>query len=262
MSIPLVTVKNVSQTFKLGAEEIHVLKDVEFTLNDDSFNIVYGPSGSGKSTLLNILTGLQKPTTGSVNFGGDNPYELKPNELARFRANKIGFMYQQNFWVKGLNVLENISLPLHFLGYNRKKAYPIAIQSLERVGMGDYAKKYPLFLSGGEQQRIALARALVNDPLFIITDEPTGSLDSMNGDMIMDLLKKCRDESHRTIILVTHNMEYLPLADKLLHIHDGTLQNIDNDDVVKVTKDLMNDMTNRLSQLIAKQGVRRSREQG
>lgn len=250
-NVVLIDVKNISQSFTVGDETIPVLKDINFTVSDNTFNIIYGPSGSGKSTLLNILTGLQKPTSGEVNFGGENPYEFRPNDLARFRANKIGFMYQQNFWVKGLNVLDNVSLPLHFLGYDRRKAHPLAMMSLERINMGSYAKKFPLFLSGGEQQRIALARALVNDPLFIITDEPTGSLDSTNGDMIMQLLKDCRDQFRRTIILVTHNMEYLPLADRLIHIQDGTVQNIGQEDIVNTTKSLMKNMHDRVEKLLA-----------
>lgn len=250
----LIEAKNVFQSFIVGGEKIEVLKDVNFNITDNTFNIVYGPSGSGKSTLLNILTGLQKPTTGKITFGGEDVYNFRPNDLAHFRANKIGFVYQQNFWVKSLNVLENVSLPLYFLGYSKSRATPMAIHALERVEMESYAKKHPLFLSGGEQQRIAMARALVNDPLFIIADEPTGSLDSKNGDKIMNLLSNAQSEFKRTIILVTHNMEYLPLADHLLHIEDGQVQDMQSGNIKETTDNLMDQLRSRIDTLLEKKG--------
>jgi ABC-type lipoprotein export system ATPase subunit len=249
--VDLIKVENVSQSFQVGTETLNVLKTVNFNIADNTFNIIYGPSGSGKSTLLNILTGLQKPTSGLVTFENENVYNFKPNRLAQFRAHRVGFVYQQNFWVKSLNVIENVSLPLYFLGYNRKKALPLAQLALDRVEMGAYAKKKPLFLSGGEQQRIAMARALVNDPMFIIADEPTGNLDSTNGDKIMTLLQNARDEFKRTIILVTHNMEYLPLADHLIHIEDGFVNDMKNDDIAATTNQLMNDLKGRVDALLS-----------
>lgn len=249
--VDLIKVQNVSQSFQVGSETLNVLKTVNFNIADNTFNIIYGPSGSGKSTLLNILTGLQKPTSGLVTFENEDVYSFKPNKLAQFRAHRVGFVYQQNFWVKSLNVIENVSLPLYFLGYDRKKALPLAQLALDRVEMGSYAKKRPLFLSGGEQQRIAMARALVNDPMFIIADEPTGNLDSTNGDKIMSLLQNARDEFKRTIILVTHNMEYLPLADHLIHIEDGFVQDMKNDDIAATTNQLMSDLKGRVDALLA-----------
>ena len=250
----LIQAKDIYQSFIVGGEKIEVLKGISFNIKDNTFNIVYGPSGSGKSTLLNILTGLQKPTSGLITFNKEDVYNFKSNKLAQFRAHRIGFVYQQNFWVKSLNVLENISLPLYFLGYSRSRSAPLAMLALERVGMQSYAKKRPLFLSGGEQQRIAMARALVNDPLFIIADEPTGSLDSKNGDMIMNLLQNCRDEFRRTVILVTHNMEYLPLADHLIHIEDGQIEDMQNEDIEQTTKDLMDRLKGRIDNLLKSRG--------
>jgi len=245
----IVSLKNVDQSFVVGEEKIDVLHDISFDLQPNTFNIIYGPSGSGKSTLLNILSGLQRPSGGTVVFGGSRLYELSPNELAAFRANQIGIVYQQNYWVKSLSVLENVSIPMYFLGYSRANATKIAIQALEQVGMGAYTKKSPAMLSGGEQQRIAMARAIVNNPLFIIADEPTGSLDSKNGDMIMNLLQECQTTLKRTIILVTHNMEYLPLADKLLHIQDGHVVE-QRDDSIKATADeLLAQMKDRIDRL-------------
>jgi len=187
-----------------------------------------------------------------VDFEDKKVYELSPNDLAYFRANRIGIVYQQNFWVKSLNVIENISIPLYFLGYSRTMAAKKALTALEMVKMQDYAKKYPVLLSGGEQQRVAVARAIVNDPLFIIADEPTGSLDSAAGDMIMNLLYDAQVNSGRTIILVTHNMEYLPLADHLLHIQDGIVEQMVDENIQKATETLivgMKDRINRLAKL-------------
>ncbi len=245
----LVSLQDVNQSFTVGEEKIDVLHNVGFKLQPNTFNIIYGPSGSGKSTLLNILSGLQRPSSGEVVFGGVELYKMKSNELAAFRANQIGIVYQQNYWVKSLTVLENVSIPMYFLGYSRSNATKIAIQALEQVGMGAYTKKNPSMLSGGEQQRIAMARAIVNSPMFVIADEPTGSLDSKNGEMIMDLLQECQVILKRTIILVTHNMEYLPLADKLLHIQDGTVEEQQDDSIKATADELLEQMKIRIDRI-------------
>lgn len=245
----VISISKVSQSFKVGDENIQVLSDVNFKILENTFNILYGPSGSGKSTLLNILTGLQKPSQGSVTFNNRDIYNLIPNQLAHFRANDIGIMYQQNYWVKSLNVVENVSVPLYFLGYSRAKAQKIAQDTLNRFSMGEYSKKTPFLLSGGEQQRIALARAVVNDPLVIVADEPTGNLDSKNGDMIMGLLQNYQTELKRTIILVTHNLEYLPLADQLIHIQDGRVEEMLDGDIQETTNQLLGDMKARIDRL-------------
>lgn len=239
----------IKQDFKIGEETVSVLKQANFELLNNSFNIIYGQSGSGKSTMLNILTGLQRPSAGTVHFEGEDVYKLSANDLAYFRANRIGIVYQQNFWVKSLSVIENISLPLYFLGYSHSGAAKKAMEALERINMQDYAKKYPVMLSGGEQQRVAVARAIVNDPLFIIADEPTGSLDSASGDMIMNLLYEMQIKEGRTIILVTHNMEYLPYADHLLHVADGVIQGVSSQKISDVTDELIHKMKDRIMRL-------------
>ena len=245
----LIKATGLNQDFVVGKETIPVLKNVDFEITDNTFNIVYGQSGSGKSTLLNILTGLQRPTTGNISFNGEDIYSYDSDKLARFRASRIGIVYQQNYWVQSLNVVENVAMPLFFLGYDQALAKDLAMISLERVEMTKYAKQNPALLSGGEQQRISMARALVNDPLFIIADEPTGSLDSKNGDMIMDLLSKAYTDSLRTVILVTHNMEYLPLADHLLHIQDGEVQELKHNTIQATTNALMKEMKDRIDKL-------------
>jgi ABC-type lipoprotein export system ATPase subunit len=218
-----IDIEGVNQTFVVGEEIIDVLKDINLKINRNTFNIIYGQSGSGKSTLLNVLTGLQKPSSGKVYVNSRNLYELTPDELAHFRAHEIGIVYQQNFWVRSLNVVENVAVPLYFSGFSLTDAKKLAYESLNTVGMTGFANKYPYLLSGGEQQRVAVARALVNNPIFVIADEPTGSLDSSNGDLIMTILRRCQTEQGRTIILVSHNMEYIPLADHLMRIEDGRM---------------------------------------
>jgi ABC-type lipoprotein export system ATPase subunit len=249
----LIEIKDLEQTFSSGDETLHVIRDVTFALKKNSFNIIFGQSGSGKSTLLNVLSGLQKPSKGRVIFEGQELYSRTQDELARFRADTIGIVYQTNYWVKSLSVIENVSLPLYFLGYSRSSAEPMAMKALERVGMESYANRKPFFLSGGEQQRIAVARAIINSPRLIIADEPTGNLDTTNGDMVTKLLTDYIAEQNGTIIMVTHNLEYLPLADHLLHIQDGKVEDLESTNYQKMTKKLMDEMKERIDVLAAKQ---------
>lgn len=242
----LITAKNIEQTFKLGDSSIQVLHNSSFSLQKNTFNIIYGPSGSGKSTLLNVLSGIQSPSAGKVFYDGIDIYAMSGHERAFFRAKQIGVVYQQNYWVSSLNVIENVSMPLLFLGFSRRAALKLAMDALQRVDMATFSKKDPRLLSGGEQQRIAMARAIVSDPAYIIADEPTGNLDSKNGDMILSLLQSYNTDLHRTIILVTHDMEYLALADQLLHIEDGVCTSMASDDIKKTTDTLMKDMKNRI----------------
>jgi putative ABC transport system ATP-binding protein len=247
-----IEVKNLQQEFEVGNERTSVLNDMSFEILENSFTIIYGASGSGKSTLLNILSGLQKPTSGSVLFQGQDIYHLDRDKIANFRAKYLGIVYQTNYWVHSLNVIENVSLPLYFLGYSRQKAAKLAMLALERVDMQTFAKKYPFLLSGGEQQRVGLARALVNNPLFIIADEPTGSLDSKTGDMVMSVIDQANQEFQRTVILVTHNMEYLPLANKLLHIQDGTISTLDGKSIQETADELIEATRQRIHHLSEK----------
>lgn len=242
----LIEVKNLSQSFKVGDETIQSLKNVNATFEENTFNILYGASGSGKSTFLNAISGLQTPSQGSVVFQGQDIYQLSRDKLAHFRANRVGVIYQDNYWIKSLNVVENVAIPLSFLGYPRSIANKLAMQALERVNIAQYAKKIPYLLSLGEQQRVAAARAIVNNPLFVIADEPTGNLDSQNGDAIMGLLQKCIVDFKCTIILVTHNLEYLPLADSLLHIQDGEIQQLSSGDVQQSIDQLMGQVRSRI----------------
>lgn len=255
----LIIAEGVQQSFKVGDELINVINQCNFRIQGNSFNVVFGPSGSGKSTLLNIISGLQNPTKGTLFYQGKDLYKLSGNRLAQFRGNEIGIVYQSAFWVSSLNVIENVSVPLYFAGYSRAAANRLALNALQRVDMVTYAKKNPLVLSGGEQQRVSVARAIVNDPSLIIADEPTGSLDSRNGDMIMSLLQSFKRDLNRTVVLVTHNMEYLAMADHLLNIHDGIVEDLAEGDISNTTDKLVENMRERIDRF-AKLKVSKSQQ--
>ncbi|MDB5164183.1 MAG: transporter related [Candidatus Saccharibacteria bacterium] len=245
----MIQVSGLSQEFETDGETIRPLQQANFSILENTFNIIYGPSGSGKSTMLNILSGLQAPTAGTVMFEGQNIYKMSRDALAHFRAHRLGVVYQTSYWVHSLNVLENVAMPLYFLGYSRRKAAKLAMLALQRVGMERYAKKSPIFLSGGEQQRIGLARALATSPLYVIADEPTGNLDTENGDKVMNLLLNCQTEFRCTIILVTHNMEYVPLADHLIHIQDGLTEELQQATALQATEEIIRDLRQRVAAL-------------
>lgn len=219
----LISADNISKDFKIGKRIVSGIRQASFDVIDGSFVVIHGPSGSGKSTLLNIITGLEKPTTGAVTYQGKDIYGLNEQELAHFRASLMGIVHQSSYWVKSLNVLENVALPLFFMGYTKDNAEREARESLKRVGMDSYAGNNPALLSGGEQQRVSLARALVANPNYIVADEPTGNLDSQNGDAVLDLLDFFHKKLERTIILVTHNKDYLKYGTQILQIKDGVI---------------------------------------
>lgn len=238
-STPIISVQNVRQAFESPGGTIDVIREAHFDIPDGSFTIIYGPSGSGKSTLLNMLVGLESPSSGSVLYQNRDLYEMTIDERALSRANTMGIVHQSNYWVNSLNVLENVMLPLSFLGMKRSWARKMAHDSLIRVDMDKYANRMPINLSGGEQQRVAMARATVNNPTMIVADEPTGNLDSSNGSRIIELLQYFNYSLQRTVVLVTHNLEYLPVGDQLLTIEDGRTKSIVGQSIEEVSKEIL-----------------------
>ena len=219
----VIKIKNLGKTFesKDGKIKYNVLKDINLSIQTGDFCIIYGPSGSGKSTLLHHIIGLETPTTGEVIVRGTNVTKLSNEERAIFRSEKFGTVYQMWYWIKSLNVVENVAMPLLIKGMSKKEAIRKALRGLEDIGMNDYAKKYSAELSGGEQQKVLMARALVNNPWIIIADEPTGNLDTHSADQVMQMLQKLNVIHGRTIIMVTHNLIYLPMASKKIALKDG-----------------------------------------
>lgn len=246
----LFQIHNLSLEFEIGEQHVVAVNDANVAIPDQQITIIYGASGSGKSSLLNVISGLQTPSKGKLLYRGNNVYEQTSNELAYFRAHELGIVYQTNYWVKSLSVIENVALPLYFLGYSKIDAHKRAKAALERVEMPGYVNKMPVLLSGGEQQRIAMARAIISNPPVIIADEPTGNLDSNNGDKIIDLLRQLNKEEGKTVILVTHNMEYISMAHHLLEVQDGQVTEIRKENIAKTVKTMLGDAQKRITDLM------------
>lgn len=222
-----VKVENLNKSFKVIGGTVQILKDINFEINNYEFAIIHGPSGCGKSTLLHTILGLEKPTSGNVYVLGKDLYSrYSEDKMADFRKQHIGMVYQQAHWVKAINVIENVALPLALLGIGRMDRLQKAAQMLESVHMLDWAYYNPAELSSGQQQKVSLARALISDPQIIIADEPTGNLDYESGKNLMELLKKFSTQFQKTILMVTHDLEYLKLADKAIHLFDGQVKKV------------------------------------
>lgn len=230
MGEPIIKIRNVDKTFALPSGDVHVLHDISLEIQPQSFTIIYGPSGSGKTTLLNTLSCLEKPTNGTVTVVGQQVYDLTSDERAAFRSKELGMVYQSNYWVKSLSVLENVAMPLYVAGWDISMSKKKAFETLKQIHLEEFADYRPVLLSGGQQQRVSLARALVADPMIILADEPTGNLDTKAGDMVMDLLKTVQKDFGRTVVLITHNNDYIPYSEKQIHILDGRIApNDDNE---------------------------------
>ncbi len=219
----LVHVDGVVKNFQGPAGVIHVLKSVHLAVREGEFVGVRGPSGSGKSTLINMITGIDRPTSGSVRVAGKNIEKMSENELARFRGKHIGVIFQFFQLLPTLTVVENIMLPMDFCRVWKPKERPErAMMLLEQVGLADQAHKLPNTLSGGQQQRAAIARALANDPPLLMGDEPTGNLDSHTADLVFSLFEDLVKKG-KTFIVVTHDNELAQRMPRLVHVHDGVL---------------------------------------
>lgn len=250
----LITARNLNKKFATRSGIVEVLHDINFSVPRNSFTIIFGPSGSGKTTLMNILSGLEPPTDGYITINDQDIYKLDPDRRAHFRAKQMGIVHQTNYWVKSLNVLENVAMPLYLSGASKDEALKAARGTLEQVGMAQYAAYQPTVLSGGQQQRISMARALVAGNDIILADEPTGNLDSKAGQMIMDLLVACQKDLKRTVILVTHNIEYLPISDKQLYMLDGRVSEATRGQ--KMPSDILDSLKHQVESLTAMENDR------
>jgi putative ABC transport system ATP-binding protein len=215
----MIELTGVSKTVDSGGRPLTILHPLDYTIPSGQFVAVVGPSGSGKSTLLGLLAGLDSPTTGQIVIDGVDITSLSEDALARLRGEKIGFVFQFFHLVPSLTAFENVLVPMELAG--RRDAVTRAARLLEEVGLTGRGHHYPSQLSGGEQQRIAIARALANDPLIVFADEPTGNLDSVTGRHIMDLLLGVHRARRMTLVLVTHEAELAAIADTRLSLRDG-----------------------------------------
>lgn len=221
----IIQIENLNKSFGTGDAQVQILKNINLEINSGEYVIFFGPSGCGKSTLLNCLAGLERPDSGRVIIRGDDLSKLTKPELAKFRNKKIGIIFQQFNVIKSFSVIENIALPQAFGGISKKRRMKRAAHLLEMFGLEKLAKRIPTEVSGGQQQRIAIARALVNNPWIVIADEPTGNLDSKAAEEVMELIEKLNRQSKRTIIMVTHNPDHLKYAHKIYYLKDGAIIN-------------------------------------
>lgn len=220
-----IILKDVTKTYITTAGGITALNGANIQFKTGEFVAIVGKSGSGKSTLLNMISCIDRPTSGEIFYNETPLHELKESALTSWRGKNIGIVFQFFQLIPTLTVLENIMLPMDFCNtYPRAKRTHIAMKLLEKVSISEYANKLPIDLSGGQQQRAAIARALANDPPFIIADEPTGNLDSQNAESIIELFRDMTS-SGKTIIMVTHNNELAECADRIITIHDSNIIN-------------------------------------
>jgi len=227
---PLIHLKGVSKVFYTDEVETHALSGIHLAIGRGEYISIAGPSGCGKTTLLSMLGLLDTPTDGEYNLDGKNVAQLSASDRARVRNREIGFIFQAFNLIGDLTVYENVELPLTYRGMPSSERKERVQAALERVGMAHRTKHYPSQLSGGQQQRVAVARAIVGRPLILLADEPTGNLDSKNGEAVMDLLKELHADG-ATICMVTHDPRYARHAERTIHLFDGQI--VRDEDAVK-----------------------------
>lgn len=217
------SIRDLCKDYVLAGETVHALRDVSFDVPNGDFISIMGPSGSGKSTLLNLLGCLDRPSSGTFLLGGGDVAQMDDDELAETRALKIGFVFQSFNLLPGLSVLENIEVPLNYSGCLNAESRKRCLELAKMVGLESRLEHKPTQLSGGQQQRVAIARSLINNPQFVLADEPTGNLDSKTTNEILDLLTNLNNEG-RTIIIVTHESEVAERTKRSIVLHDGYIR--------------------------------------
>jgi putative ABC transport system ATP-binding protein len=222
----VIRVDNLQKSFRVGVQDIPVIKGVSFQIDTGDFAVIVGASGSGKSTLLHMILGLELPSAGAVYILENDIYKLgNEDDRSKFRKRHVGMVYQQPNWIKSITVIENIAFPLLLLGMDKVDAIMKASTLLLDLKLQNWAHYLPTELSGGQQQKIALARALITDPDIIIADEPTGNLDFESGQALMQQLLDLNNKG-KTILMVTHDLEYLKYAKTAIKVFDGTIAGI------------------------------------
>ena len=221
----LVGIEGVEKVFRRGAEDIHVLSELNLAVPNGEFLALMGPSGSGKSTLLNLIGGLDRPTKGTVRIAGNRIDELSDRQLAAWRAQNVGFVFQLYNLIPVLTAERNVELPLLLTSLSKSERRRHVATALAMVGLTQRATHYPRTLSGGEQQRVGIARGIVTDPTLLLCDEPTGDLDRRSGDEILNLLQALNREHRKTIIMVTHDPHAAARASRTVYLNKGQLTN-------------------------------------
>jgi len=220
---PVVLVEDVCKEYRRHDQVLPVLTNMNLELQTGDYTALMGPSGSGKSTLLNLIAGLDKPTSGHIYVCGEDLSQASHGELARWRARHVGFIFQMYNLIPVLTAYENVELPLTLTPLNRKQRKEQVKTALEIVGLADRMDHYPKQLSGGQEQRVSIARAIATDPTLIVGDEPTGDLDKKSGNEILELMNRLNEEFGKTIVMVTHDPKAAESAKRTLHLEDGRL---------------------------------------
>ena len=218
----LIEIKNVKKQYTSGDDVVEALKGVDISIEAGEFITIMGQSGSGKSTLLSVLGGMNHPSSGAVEMAGVRIYDLAGEKLADFRAENLGFVFQSFHLISYLTAVENVMLPLAIVKMSTAAKKSAARRALERVGLGNKLDRLPNQLSGGEQERVAIARAIVNNPHILLADEPTGNLDSKTSEEVMALFRELNDAG-QTVVMVTHNPENGAYSDRTINLKDGTV---------------------------------------
>lgn len=219
----VVKLSDVVKTYIMGDNEVHALRGVSFEIGQGEFISIMGPSGSGKSTCMNMIGCLDRPTSGEVEINGRLTREMSEKELAALRNITIGFVFQQYHLIAGMDVLENVMLPLKYQKKPKAERVELAKKALEAVGLGDRIHHHPNELSGGQKQRVAIARAMVTEPKILLADEPTGALDTETGKQVMELFRQINKENGTTVIIVTHDPRIGQSTDRMISILDGQI---------------------------------------
>jgi putative ABC transport system ATP-binding protein len=219
----IIEMSSVSKTFGSGPQAMRAIVDLSLVVQRHEFVSLMGPSGSGKTTVLNLIAGLDEPDTGSVTLNGEIIGQLRDHQLSDLRLRTIGFVFQSFNLLPALTVQDNVGWPLEFSRCPRREVRQRVAQALERVGVRAGADRHPAELSGGEQQRVAIARAIVTRPSLLLADEPTGNLDSLNGQRILDLLRSLNQQDGVTVVMVTHDLHAATYGDRTVELRDGRI---------------------------------------
>ncbi|MBQ8017304.1 MAG: ABC transporter ATP-binding protein [Methanobrevibacter sp.] len=229
----IIEFKNVNKEYKSGDHILKAMDNVNFTIDEGEFVVILGPSGAGKSTLLNLLGGLDSVTSGEIIVNGNHVESFKDNQLTEYRAKNVGFIFQFYNLIPNLTAIENVELMKDIVDVNID-----GLSVLDSVGLKDHANQFPAQLSGGEQQRVSIARAVAKQPTMLLCDEPTGALDSKTGVLILNLLQVMSNNRNTTVIIVTHNAILAEAADKVIRIKNGQIENIVVNENPKKVNDL------------------------
>lgn len=223
----LIDMRRIVKTYNPDEpSEVKVLHGIDFYTEQSEFVSIVGPSGCGKSTLMNLIGMLDRPTEGAYAFNGEPVYAKQDQELASYRSQNIGFIFQNFNLIGRIDALQNVAMPMMYAGVDKREREEIAAELLKKMGMGDRLKHLPNELSGGQKQRVAIARSLANDPDLLLADEPTGALDSSTGRMVMDLFHELHQELGKAIVFITHNPDLAEETERIVEMKDGNISNI------------------------------------